>query len=166
MTLYYRAPEVLLDNLFYTKEIDHWSAGVIIYELLCGKQMFRGQSEIDMIIKIFHCKGTPKEDPLKEVKKKWHTSDDKTTANSSKAEPDAIRPIIANLQKYPHLKDYGCVLPQFEKMPLEEFNPFFKQVDNDWIVLIDGLTNLDPFKRTQIPKALQMLAKIENKLKF
>lgn len=34
MTLWYRAPEVLLDNLFYSEAIDLWSVGVIIFELL------------------------------------------------------------------------------------------------------------------------------------
>ena len=36
MTLWYRAPEVILDNLCYTPAIDLWSAGVIIYEMLTG----------------------------------------------------------------------------------------------------------------------------------
>lgn len=36
MTLWYRAPEVLLDNLRYDKAIDIWSTGVIIYEMLTG----------------------------------------------------------------------------------------------------------------------------------
>jgi cell division cycle 2-like protein len=59
MTLWYRAPEVLLDNLLYTKEIDLWSAGTIIYEMLTGTQMFRANSELDMIIQILNLKGTP-----------------------------------------------------------------------------------------------------------
>ena len=50
VTLWYRAPEVLLNNLHYTKEIDLWSAGVIIYELVSGKQMFRANSEIDILM--------------------------------------------------------------------------------------------------------------------
>lgn len=37
MTLMYRAPEVFLDNLAYTGEIDLWSAGTIIFEMLTGR---------------------------------------------------------------------------------------------------------------------------------
>lgn len=59
MTLWYRAPEVLLDNLRYTKTIDLWSAGVIIYEMLTGSPMFKSNSELDMIIQILNLKGTP-----------------------------------------------------------------------------------------------------------
>lgn len=59
MTLWYRAPEVILNNLYYSSEIDLWSAGVIIFEMLTGKSMFEGTSEIDMLMKIFRLKGTP-----------------------------------------------------------------------------------------------------------
>ena len=59
MTLWYRAPEVILNNLKYSEAIDLWSAGVIIFEMLTGKTMFQGNSEIDMIFKIFNLKGTP-----------------------------------------------------------------------------------------------------------
>lgn len=50
MTLWYRAPEVLLDNLCYNSTIDLWSAGVIIFEMLTGKPLFKASSEIDMIM--------------------------------------------------------------------------------------------------------------------
>jgi serine/threonine protein kinase len=59
MTLWYRAPEVLLHNTSYSPAIDLWSAGVIIYEMLFGKHMFKGNSEIDMIMQILNLKGTP-----------------------------------------------------------------------------------------------------------
>jgi serine/threonine protein kinase len=59
MTIYYRAPEVLLDNLNYSPAIDLWSAGTIIFEMLTGKVMFSHRSEIQMITSIFNLKGTP-----------------------------------------------------------------------------------------------------------
>ena len=40
MTIYYRAPEVMLNNLKYDDSIDLWSAGTIIFEMLTGQIMF------------------------------------------------------------------------------------------------------------------------------
>lgn len=40
MTLWYRAPEVILNNLSYSPVIDLWSAGVIIFQMLTGEVMF------------------------------------------------------------------------------------------------------------------------------
>jgi serine/threonine protein kinase len=59
MTLWYRAPEIILDNLKYSQAVDLWSAWVIIFEMLTGNVMFQGNSEIDMIFKILNLKGTP-----------------------------------------------------------------------------------------------------------
>jgi len=46
-TLYYRAPEIILDNLQYSNAVDMWSIGVTVYEMLTGQVMFSGTSEID-----------------------------------------------------------------------------------------------------------------------
>lgn len=59
MTLWYRAPEVILNNLNYTPAIDYWSVGLIIFDMLIGESMFCGCSEIEMLFKIFNLKGTP-----------------------------------------------------------------------------------------------------------
>ena len=58
-TLNYRAPEVMLDNLSYTRAVDIWSVGVIVFEMLTGKKMFPACSEIEFIIQLLKCKGNP-----------------------------------------------------------------------------------------------------------
>ena len=63
-SLWYRAPEALLRNTHYSFCVDYWSIGVIAFELVHGKAMFQGESEIDMILKIFQDKGTPVFDEL------------------------------------------------------------------------------------------------------
>lgn len=54
MTLWYRAPEVLLGSRHYSTAIDMWSVGCIFAEMcMHGHPLFPGDSEIDQIFKIF-----------------------------------------------------------------------------------------------------------------
>jgi len=46
MTLWYRAPEILLGSKEYGPAIDIWSVGCIFYELLHRRPLFHGESEI------------------------------------------------------------------------------------------------------------------------
>lgn len=59
VTLWYRAPEVLLGQKVYSTAIDMWSVGCIFYELCHNKPLFPGKSEIDQIFRIFKTLGTP-----------------------------------------------------------------------------------------------------------
>ncbi|KAF9483692.1 Pkinase-domain-containing protein [Pholiota conissans] len=67
VTLWYRAPEVLLGSRHYSTAIDMWSVGCIFAEMaMQGTPLFPGDSEIDQIFKIFRyvllILGTPSED--------------------------------------------------------------------------------------------------------
>lgn len=62
VTLWYRAPEILLGSLNYTISIDMWSIGCIFAEMIQKKPLFMGDSEIDQIFKIFKVLGTPDDD--------------------------------------------------------------------------------------------------------
>ena len=54
VTLWYRAPEVLLGSRQYSTAIDMWSVGCIFAEMcMRGHPLFPGDSEIDQIFKIF-----------------------------------------------------------------------------------------------------------------
>lgn len=61
VTLWYRAPEILLGSELYGPAIDVWSLGCIFYEMLTKKVLFPGDSEIDQLFKIFQKLGTPNE---------------------------------------------------------------------------------------------------------
>ena len=61
VTLWYRAPEILLGAKQYSCPVDMWSIGTIIPEMVTGHPMFPGDSEIDEIFKIFRLLGTPNE---------------------------------------------------------------------------------------------------------
>ncbi|VDO82298.1 unnamed protein product [Soboliphyme baturini] len=78
VTLWYRAPEILLGTRYYTAAVDTWSLGCIFAELvsfLCfftrdvamfycqcmNRPLFPGDSEIDQLFRIFQVLGTPDE---------------------------------------------------------------------------------------------------------
>lgn len=61
MTLWYRAPEVLLETGNYSFAVDCWSVGCILAELLDSRPLFDGDSEMETISSIFRWLGAPSE---------------------------------------------------------------------------------------------------------
>ncbi|KAF2292566.1 hypothetical protein GH714_025620 [Hevea brasiliensis] len=61
VTLWYRAPELLLGAKQYSTAIDMWSLGCIMAELLAKEPLFNGKTEFDQLDKIFRILGTPNE---------------------------------------------------------------------------------------------------------
>lgn len=53
VTLWYRAPEILLGCKIYSTSVDMWSIGVIFAEMATKKPLFPGDSEIDELYRIF-----------------------------------------------------------------------------------------------------------------
>ena len=49
VTLWYRAPELLLNARTQTTAIDMWSSGCILGELLAHKPLLPGKSEINQL---------------------------------------------------------------------------------------------------------------------
>ncbi|KAK7406028.1 hypothetical protein VNO78_07643 [Psophocarpus tetragonolobus] len=62
VTLWYRAPELLLGATEYGVAIDLWSVGCILAELLLGKPIMPGRTEVEQMHKIFKLCGSPSED--------------------------------------------------------------------------------------------------------
>ena len=61
---FYRAPELLLGNEYYTTSIDIWSFGCVVAELFKGKPLLRTENKDEQINKIMECLGGPKEEDL------------------------------------------------------------------------------------------------------
>lgn len=61
VTLWYRAPDVLLGSRTYNTSIDIWSAGCIMAEMYTGRPLFPGTTNEDQIVRIFRIMGTPTE---------------------------------------------------------------------------------------------------------
>lgn len=62
ITLWYRAPEILLGAQHYSTAVDLWSIGCIFAEMVNQKPLFPGDSEIDQLFKIFQIRSTPNEE--------------------------------------------------------------------------------------------------------
>ncbi|CAK8687875.1 cyclin-dependent kinase 1-like [Clavelina lepadiformis] len=62
VTLWYRAPEVLLGSSRYSTPVDVWSIGTIFAEMATKRPLFHGDSEIDQLFRIFRVLGTPTDD--------------------------------------------------------------------------------------------------------
>lgn len=65
VTLWYRAPDVLLGSRSYNTSIDIWSAGCIMAEMYTGRPLFPGTTNDDQLVRIFRIMGTPTE-------RTWH----------------------------------------------------------------------------------------------
>jgi len=61
VTLWYRAPDVLMGSSKYSASIDIWSAGCIFAEMTTGKPLFPGKNNDDQLLQIFKVLGTPNE---------------------------------------------------------------------------------------------------------
>ncbi|XP_027703640.1 cyclin-dependent kinase 6 [Vombatus ursinus] len=61
VTLWYRAPEVLLQSSYATP-VDLWSVGCIFAEMFRRKPLFRGSSDVDQLGKILDVIGLPGEE--------------------------------------------------------------------------------------------------------
>ncbi|CAO3627987.1 unnamed protein product [Cunninghamella echinulata] len=56
---YYRAPELIFGATNYTLNIDVWSTGCVMAELILGQPFFPGDSGIDQLVEIIKILGTP-----------------------------------------------------------------------------------------------------------
>ncbi|XP_020581905.1 probable serine/threonine-protein kinase At1g54610, partial [Phalaenopsis equestris] len=68
VTLWYRAPELILGATDYGVGIDLWSVGCILAELIAGTPLLPGRTEVEQLHKIFKLCGSPPEDYWKKYK--------------------------------------------------------------------------------------------------
>ncbi|KAG6432177.1 hypothetical protein SASPL_103751 [Salvia splendens] len=68
VTLWYRAPELLLGATDYGVGIDLWSAGCILAELFAGKPIMTGRTEVEQLHRIFKLCGSPSDEYWKKSK--------------------------------------------------------------------------------------------------
>uniref|UniRef100_A0A7S3KTR7 Cyclin-dependent kinase 2 homolog n=1 Tax=Euplotes crassus TaxID=5936 RepID=A0A7S3KTR7_EUPCR len=150
VTLWYRAPELLLGSKNYTTSIDMWSVGCFFAELLTNKPLFPGTSESMQLDLIFGKLGFPSEEnfpgvtkmgpfsqltnkPLYKYKLREHFSN---TVNSSSKADDYALDLIAKMLLYDPNKRISAAdalnHPYFHSEPLPCLPSNLPQFDQDF----------------------------------
>jgi len=96
VTLWYRAPDVLMGSRKYSTPIDMWSIGCIFAEMSNGRPLFTGNSPEDQLRCIFKIMGTP---TLEEWPQMKELSEYKKVENFTKYPQRKLTDIV------PHLGD-------------------------------------------------------------
>jgi len=106
VTLWYRAPEILLGSKQYACPVDMWSLGPIFAEMITRRPLFPGDSEIDELYRIFRLLGTPTEETwpgvsalpdYKPTFPRWSAKDLKTVVPGLEAYGVAL---LADMMRY------------------------------------------------------------------
>ena len=66
-TRYYRAPEIMLTWQRYDVEVDIWSAGCILAEMLQSRPLFPGEDHINQFYIITELLGSPPDDVIETI---------------------------------------------------------------------------------------------------
>lgn len=126
VTLWYRAPDVLLGSFVfglilsrnYSTSIDIWSAGCIMAEMLSGKALFPGKNNEDQLQRIFKLRGTPTE------------------------------------QTWPHVSELPDYKPNFPMYPPVSLASKLPTIDTYGLDLLERMLQYEPYKRISAKDAL------------
>mmetsp|Transcript_50201 Transcript_50201/g.117903 ORF Transcript_50201/g.117903 Transcript_50201/m.117903 type:complete len:280 (-) Transcript_50201:78-917(-) len=140
VTIWYRAPELLLGAAHYTKAIDVWAVGCIFAELITTEPLFRGHEEKgkpvvqqDQLDKIFQVLGVPTFENWQGASALKHANILKSTLESKKhAKPWGLEKVLRD--KAPHLS-----------------TSFFKEA----VALLTRMLQFDPVNRITALEALR-----------
>mmetsp|Transcript_40830 Transcript_40830/g.66201 ORF Transcript_40830/g.66201 Transcript_40830/m.66201 type:complete len:499 (+) Transcript_40830:82-1578(+) len=128
VTLWYRAPELLLGAKTYSTAIDIWSVGCIFAEMLTKEPLLPGKSELEQLDKIFKLLGTPNE-------KIWPSFKDLPGAQKAK---------FANIP-------YSTLRGKFPSASFSANKPYLTEAGFD---LLNRMLTYDPKKRITASEAL------------
>lgn len=134
ITLWYRAPEVLLGTVHYGCGVDIWSAGCILAELLMNKPLAAGKTELEQLNIVANVTGTPDNDTWE------YLFSLKKTKNISREIPPIAKKWREADRKKSTLRDKLCTK---------------RGIDEVAVNLLEKLLDWDPRKRLSATYALE-----------
>lgn len=132
VTITYRAPELAFGAPDYTTAIDMWSVGLVMCELITGKELMRGvKNEIELMSKLVEIFGTPNESNFGKGYSQLAVNQP-NTALSLKPQPEnKLRNFVPNLsrQGFDLLSRLLCYDPD-KRITAEQalLHPWFKEL--------------------------------------
>lgn len=126
---YYRAPELIFGATNYTNQIDIWSSGCVMAELLLGQPMFPGESGIDQLVEIIKILGTPSKQEIcsmnpNYMEHKFPQIKPIPLSRVFKKEDDQTVEFLADVLKYDPLERFNALQclcsPYFDELKLDD----------------------------------------------
>lgn len=171
-TRWYRPPECLLTNGFYSFKMDMWAAGCVFFEVLTNTPLFPGKSEVDQIAKIHNILGTPKPHILAKLFKYTNSFrlDVRFTPMEGSGLPNFSPQISADAR---HLISLLCTYDQDERINARQAlnHPYFRNIriaekyrNSHRSSSITDMTtswSRDSYRAPQLPRASSLDLKID-----
>ena len=157
VTLWYRAPEILLGAKQYSCPVDIWSVGTIIPEMVTGHPLFPGDSEIDELFKIFRCATDASRVPAAwPPRGRRREARDAGRALTRAARPRSClgTPNESLWQGVSQLPDFKTNFPKWHPKPMREAMPHADRIDDHGVDLVAQCLAYTPNQRIVAKDAL------------
>ncbi|PVV02171.1 hypothetical protein BB560_003384 [Smittium megazygosporum] len=165
VTLWYRAPDILMGSRKYAEDVDMWSVGCIFGEISTARPLFPGTSINDQLLKIFKILGTPIDESLdKYLYDSHHSSDQNEQTKNVNTHSAGVTQLthshsnhkIAKDKRYwPHVNElpgWKSDFPVYTRLPL---SPLLPKLNNAGIDLFQSFLEFIPQNRVSAEQALK-----------
>ena len=154
-TRWYRAPEILVGSQTYGVEVDLWSMGCILAEMIDGKPCFCGTTTHDQIKKICEHLGFPED--FSSVSQVGSTSEETLDFNAAPQGDSSPKEILGSAFSRSLLDSLPESIPRrsmTEEEQREKWHATYPKASQDAIDLLTRLLQITPQSRITAPAGL------------